>query len=232
MRTLYRAIAEEMELLARNWASRELVVVRRSDLGESSASAKVAGEPTTDEMAVLYTNSVIYGLGTGAWVAVWTEPKTLAAGILPALALGGGAAGAAAIADSRKLFRYGVPQSIVAGMYIGLEEGLVLTLWNQARVYRADEWSAKAVASVVWGATTLGAAAGAIVGTVGGTTPGRASFVGSAAMWSGLVSGLLVGAVTPNDDTQDDSALLAAAVGLNARYRVRRPRLSRRRRFP
>jgi hypothetical protein len=71
-----RAIAQEMELLARNWASRELMVVRRSDLGESSASAKIAGEPTTDEMAVLYTNSVIYGLGTGAWVRYGPSPKS------------------------------------------------------------------------------------------------------------------------------------------------------------
>jgi hypothetical protein len=120
-----------------------------------------------------------------------------------------------AIADSQKLFRYGVPQSMVSGMYIGLQEGLVLTLWNQARVYRADEWSGKAVASVILGASTVGAAAGAVVGSVGGTTPGRASFVGSAAMWSGLLSGLLAGAMTPEDPTQDESALLAAAVGLN-----------------
>jgi len=83
-------------------------------------------------------------------------------------------------------------------------------------VYRADEWTPKEVASAIWGFTTAGAAAGAIVGSLGGATPGRASFVGSAAMWSGLVSGLMVGAITPDDDTQDDSALLAAAVGLNA----------------
>jgi len=185
-------------------------------LGESGASAKAAGEPTADEMGVLYTNAVLYGLGTGAWVAVLNEPETAAAGILPALGLAGAAAGAVAIADSNKLFRYGVPQSIASGMYIGLEEGLVLTLWSQARVYRADEWTPKEVASAIWGFTTAGAAAGAIVGSLGGATPGRASFVGSAAMWSGLVSGLMVGAITPDDDTQDDNALLAAAVGLNA----------------
>jgi hypothetical protein len=210
-----RVIAQELELLANNWTRRDLVLVRRGDLGESSASAKAAGQPTTDELAILYTNAVVYGIGTGVWVGILTEPDSAAGAILPALGLAGAAAGAVAIADSQKLFRYGVPQSMVSGMYIGFQEGLVLTLWNQARVYRADEWSPKAVASVVLGASTVGAAAGAVVGSLGGTTPGRASFVGSAAMWSGLVSGLLVGAMAPDDDTRDESALLAAAVGLN-----------------
>ena len=211
-----RTIAEELEQVARSWASRELVLVRRADLGESSAGAKIAGERTADEAAVLYTNAVIYGLGTGLWIDFLTEPNSLAAAILPGLGLAGAAAGAVAAVDSTKRLRYGVPQSIVSGMYIGLGEGLVLTLWNQARVYRADEWSSKTAATVVWGMATAGAAAGAIVGTVGGTTPGRASFVGSAAMWSGLVAGLMVGAATPDDDQQDDHALLAAAIGLNA----------------
>jgi hypothetical protein len=210
-----RAIADEFEQVARSWAMRELVLVRRADLGESHASAKVAGERTSDEVAVLYTNAVLYGLGTGVWFDFLTEPESAAAAILPALGLAGAAAGAVAMVDSSKRFRYGVPQSIVSGMYIGLGEGLVLTLWNQARVYRADEWSPKTVATVVWGMATAGAAAGAIVGTVGGTTPGRASFVGSAAMWSGLVTGLLMASASPEDHTQDDNALLAAAIGLN-----------------
>jgi hypothetical protein len=211
-----RAIAQELELVARSWARRELVLVRGMDLGENSASAKAAGERTPDEIAVLYTNAVFYGLGTGVWVDVLTEPRTAAGAILPALALAGGAAGAVAMVDSASRFRYGVPQSIVSGMYIGLGEGIVLTLWNQSRVYYRDEWSAETVATVVWGSATAGAAAGAIVGSAGGTTPGRASFVGSTAMWSGLVTGLVVGAVSPADDMQDDNAFLAAAIGLNA----------------
>jgi hypothetical protein len=211
-----RSIALELERVAQSWASRELVLVRRIDLGESNVVAKVAGERTSDEIAVLYTNAVIYGLGTGVWVDFLTEPDSLAGAILPALGLAGAAAGAVAAVDSSKRLRYGVPQSTVSGMYIGLQEGLVLMLWNQAHVYYADEWSPKTAATVVWGMATAGAAAGAIVGTVGGTTPGRASFVGSAAMWSGLVTGMLVASATPDDDQRDDRALLAAAIGLNA----------------
>jgi hypothetical protein len=56
---------------------------------------------------------------------------------------------------------------------------------------------------------------GGLVGTLRGTTPGRASFVGSSALWAGLVAGLFAGAVSSEDDRQDDHALLASAIGLN-----------------
>jgi len=210
-----RAIASEFESVAAGWASRDLAFIRRGDLGESQLSAKAVGERTTDEIAVLYTNAVFYGIGSGGWLAVHTEPTSAAGAILPALGFAGAAVGAVALVDVNHPLRYGVPQSIVSGMYIGLEEGITWTLWNQARSYRADQWEGKTVVDVIWVMSTAGALAGGVVGSVRGTTPGRASFVGSAALWTGLVGGLLVGAVSPKDDTQDDRALLAAAIGLN-----------------
>jgi hypothetical protein len=213
--TWARALATQHELLAREWARRDLVLVRRADLGESAISAKAAGQRTTDEIAVLYTNAVLYGIGTGGWLAVQTEPQSAAAGILPALGLAGAAVGGVALADHGKPLGYGVPQSMVSGMYVGLEEGLTWTFWNQARAHRVDEWHAKTVATVIWGMTTAGAVAGGVVGTVQGTTPGRASFVGSAALWSCMVAGLATGALSPDDDALDDRALLAAAVSVN-----------------
>jgi hypothetical protein len=212
-----QAVARELEVIAKNWKARNLVFVRRSDLGESTISAKAAGERTTDEVSVLYGNAVLYGLGTGVWIDVLTEPDTAAGAILPALGLAGAVAGGVAAVDVTKRFRYGVPQSIVSGGYIGLEEGLVLTFWKQSIVSRRDEWSPQTVATVIWGFTTAGVATGAIVGHVAGTTPGRASFVGSAAMWSGALTGFVTGALTQSEsDRQDDYAWLAAAIGLNA----------------
>jgi hypothetical protein len=209
-------VARELAELAKDWSARDLVFIRRTDLGESTMAAKAAGERSSDEIAILYTNAVIYGLGTGLWFDFQTKPDSAAAAILPALTLGGAAAGAVAIVDSGRRFRYGVPQSIVSGMYIGLGEGLVLTLWNQSRVARRDEWSDAQAATVVWGFATAGAAAGAIVGSVGGTTPGRASFVTSAAMWSGAITALVVTDLTAIGDRQDDAVFLASIVGLNA----------------
>jgi hypothetical protein len=209
-------IARELAELAKDWSARDLVFIRRTDLGESAMAAKAAGERSSDEIAILYTNAVIYGLGTGLWFDFQTKPDSAAEAILPALTLGGAAAGAVAIVDSKRRFRYGVPQSIVSGMYIGLGEGLVLTLWNQSRVARRDEWSSAQAATVVWGFATAGVAAGAIVGSVGGTTPGRASFVGSAAMWTGAVSAMVTADLAGVGDQQDDAAYLASVIGLNA----------------
>jgi hypothetical protein len=215
--TVDQAVANELQVLAKNWKARGLVFVRRSDLGESTISAKAAGERTTDEISVLYGNAVLYGLGTGVWVGALTEPDTAAGGILPALGLAGAVAGGVAAVDVNQRFRYGVPQSIVSGGYIGLEEGLVLTFWKQSVFARQDEWSPKTVATVIWGFTTAGVVAGAVVGNFGGATPGRASFVGSAAAWTGALSGFVAGALTSSDsDRQDDYGWLAAAIGLNA----------------
>jgi hypothetical protein len=203
-------------MLAVDWQRRGFSLIHQSDLADTNVDAKARNRRTTDELAILYTQSVFYGLGTGAWIAVLSKPDSAAGGILPALALAGGSAGLVAILDRGDGLGYGVAQSIVTGMNIGLEEGLALTLWNQARVRRSDEWSGSTMGTVIWGLSTAGALTGGIVGSVAGTTPGRASFVGSTALWSGVVSGLTLGALVTNDATADEKALLGAGIGINA----------------
>lgn len=213
----YQLLAVEQSRLAREWATRDVTLVRRADLGESAIGAKAADRATSDELAVLYTDSVLFGLGTGGWISVLTEAESAAGVILPALVLGAGSAGVVAAIDRTKPFRYGVPQSIVTGMLLGFEEGMLWTYWNQARVRWDEEWEPKTMTSVIWGFTAAGALTGGIVGTAGGTTPGRASFVGSTSLWSAAVTGLLTTAATDlDDDSADDTILLASIVGLNA----------------
>ena len=212
-----RSLAQNNAALCREWASRDLVFVKRSDLGESSLAAKATNVRTTDELAVLYTTAVFYGIGAGAWLAVQTEPSSPAGFILPALGLAGASVGVVALLDSGRPLHYGVPQSIVTGTYLGLEEGIVWALWNQARTDRADEWKGGTVATVIFGSATIGAIGGGVIGTVNGTTPGRASWVGSTSLWSGVIAGLLGAGLSDVDkDRADDHGLLAAALGLNA----------------
>lgn len=210
-----RALAREQGSLAEYWASRQLVL---SSAGAASKSdeGRAAGRRSTDEIAILYSNAVLFGLGSGGWLAAQTEPESPGGAILPALGFAGAAVGAVALVDGAEPLGYGVPQSIVSGMYIGLEEGISWAIWNQARANYYDQWEVSTVASVIWGMTALGAAAGGVVGSLKGTTPGRASFVGSAALWSGLVAGLGAGALTANEGAQDDHAMLAAAIGVSA----------------
>lgn len=208
--------ARDDAALCRAWAARGLVLVPRKDLGESTVHARAANERTIDELAVLYTNAVFYGIGTGAYLAVLTEPKTSAAGILPALGLAGAAALGVYGLDYGTKLRYGVPQSMVTGMYIGLGQGIAWTVWNQSLRRRSEAWEAKTVATMIWGGATLGLIGGGLIGTFNGTTPGRASFVGSTALWTAAIAGLVTSAVAPKNDSADNTTWLAVALGLNA----------------
>jgi hypothetical protein len=211
-----RALATSMRDVARSWADRGLALVRQSALGESTLSAKSVGERTTDEITQLYVSSILYGIGTGLWLDAHTQPSSAAAAVLPALGFAGLAAGGVAVLDVTHPLHYGQPQAIVSGLNIGLEEGIVLALWDETRSGSGTQWSGQTVADVVWSLSTLGAFSGAVVGTVVGTTPGRASFVGSAALWSSIVAGLAGVAATPPSGDQGGAGLMAALVGLNA----------------
>jgi hypothetical protein len=207
-----RALAHEQRTLAAEWAQRNLAFVNRNQLGESTASAKALDRRTTDELVSLYTNGVFYGIGTGLWLATITDPKTAAAAILPTLALTGASIGTIIALDSGRGFRYGVPQSIVSGLYIGLESGIAWSTWYNSQKGVAD-LKPKEQASIIWGLSTAGAVGGGVLGETLGTTPGRSSWVGSAALWSGLIFAFTAGAFV-KEDNPPPATLAAAGVGL------------------
>lgn len=205
-----RALSFEMARFARELWSRELRLEPKPVV-ETGPRRR-----TTAEIASLYTAGVLYGIGTGGWVAVLTEPRSAGGAILPALGLAGLATAGVWMLDSGKGLGYGVPSSMVTGLEIGLAEGILLTTWNQARVRWYDEWSGKTMATLIWGSATVGAAAGLIVGEAKGTSPGTAQLVSSGALWGGMVSGLTVAALAGKGPTADENALLGAVIGLNA----------------
>jgi hypothetical protein len=207
-----RVLAHEQRTLASEWAARGLTFVHQKDVAESNAPAKAVDHRTTDEIVILYTNGVFYGIGSGIMLAALTEPKTPAAGILPTLALTGASIGTIAALDSGRGFRYGVPQSIVSGMYIGLEEGIAWTVWHNNRRGETD-LDAKAQGAIIWSLTTAGAVSGGLMGHYIGTTPGRAGWVGSSALWTGLLAGFVTGAIVEKDDPPP-GAFAATGVGL------------------
>ena len=213
-----RTLAREQYDICDRWARGGLVLVRSADLAAARGSPRPAllDRRSADEIGILYTDAVLYGLGTGVALDTWTKPSSASGGILPALALGGAAAGLVYFMDHPEPLRYGVAQSITSGMWVGFEEGLAWMLWNQARSSRSQEWSAHTVATALWGTATAGAALGGVLGNAYGTTPGRASFMGSAALWTGLVSGLIGATALEKSDTADEGFMLASAIGLNA----------------
>lgn len=208
-----RALAQAQRSLAEAWASRKLAFVPRAQLGESNLTAKAVDKRTTDELAVLYTDSVFYGIGTGLWVAQLTQPKTAAGGILPMIAITGASVGTVVALDSGRGLRYGVAQSIASGLNVGFESGLVWAIFLENS--DARNVTGKGAASLVWGLSTAGAITGGALGATLGTTPGRSSWVGSTALWTGTLAGLATGALAEkqNDPT---TPLAAAGVGLAA----------------
>jgi hypothetical protein len=211
-----RELATNMRDVARSWATRGLVLVKQNALGESPISAKSVGERSTDEIAQLYADAIVYGLGTGLWLDAHTQSSSTAGVVLPMLLFAGGAVGAVALVDVNHPLPYGVPQSIISGMYLGFEEGLVLSLWNESLSDQSAHWKGTAVADVIWGLSSAGAIGGGLLGANLGATPGRASLVSSAALWSSVITGFAAGAFTGDDSSRGTNALLAAGLGLNA----------------
>lgn len=197
-------LAVEMSFLAQGYLDRGITVVSKAELDESELGAKTSGKRSTYEIALLYLNSVVYGVGSGTWVAALSQTDNTAGIILPMMGFSLLSAGAIYWADRHDRFRYGVPHSIVTGMYLGTTQGI---LWA-AQIGRNNWLSAGATASMIWGGASVGALTGGLLGHNLGTTPGRSSWVGSTALWTGAVSGLTVGAATSGG-----AAFAGAAIG-------------------
>jgi hypothetical protein len=206
-----RMLATEMSSACRIWAQGGFILTTPERMA-LAAPALLEDRRSIDELAILYTNAVLYGLYAGIVLDTWTKPGSAGGAILPPLAFAGVSAGIVAVLDSKVGLGYGVAQSMVSGMYVGFDEAIAWMLWHEASVQSSSEWGGRAVSTLILGMGTLGAVVGGVVGSVYGTTPGRASLMGSAALWSGLVTGTFMGGVTGHADT----ALLSSAIALNA----------------
>ena len=205
-----RALARAQRTLADDWSARNLVFVQRQDLADPSVSARALDRRSTDELVSLYTNSVVYGIGSAIWLGALTDPKTPAAAVIPGLALTAGSVGTVLALDSGRGFRYGVPQAIVSGMWVGFEHGLVWTLWHNSRDLRPD-LDTKTHATILWGLTSVGAVTGGVLGQALRTTPGRSAWVGSTALWTGAIAGFATGGIVKDGDSE---ALAIGGIGL------------------
>jgi hypothetical protein len=208
-----RALAHAQRTLAEDWAARNLTFVRRQDLADANLTSRALNRRATDELVSLYTNAVVYGIGSTVWLGVMTEPKTTAGAILPGFALTAGSVGTVLALDSGRGLHYGVAQAIVSGMWVGFEHGLVWTLWYNSRPLR-DELDTKAHATFLWTFSTAGAALGGVLGETLGTTPGRSAWVGSTALWTGTIGGFATGGLLREDASTE--ALAVAGIGLTA----------------
>lgn len=162
-----RAWSMHLARMARRWHARRLTLVPRALAAaevQAEREARAARRRTSGEMATLYVDGVIYGFGTGLYVAVLADFDGATATVLPALAMAGGVATGLAIADHHAPFGYAVPRSVSAGLRLGLAQGALWTAWQDATSDYEDSWTARQALTVVWGATTAGGVLGGLAG--------------------------------------------------------------------
>jgi hypothetical protein len=211
-----RARVEELLQATQEWTRRGVTLIAQSELAGTDLLSRRTDRRTADEIGVLYLSSIVYGLGTGGWVDVLSEPHSAAGAILPPLLLAGASVGAVALIDSGKGLRYGSAQSISTGMTLGFYQGFAWTTYYQATSSHSDQMDAKNYVTLLWATTTAGALAGGVIGSVSSATPGRAAFVGSATLWPAVVFGFGAAGLSSDDRYRDDHALLATAFGATA----------------
>lgn len=209
------AVAEALERLATRWHERGLMLVRRSDVGESDYKAKATDRRSSGEMAALYLGSVGYGLGTGVYVAIQAEPDSISGVTVPMLVFAAAVPVGVFLLDDNTTLRYGTPSAITNGLTLGLLEGALWTSWYQAQARRADEFSGKTAASLVWIPTTIGGVAGGLLGERQGTTPGRAELIGAGGTFGAALTALFLSSALDAGEEQDDAVLLGAAIMAN-----------------
>ncbi len=206
----HRVLAVELERLAAAYAERD-----------ARARRPIR---SSDELTLLYASSFLYGVGSGAWFLLQTQPDTALSATLPFAVITAAPVIAVATVDGHERLRRGVPHALSAGLYLGLGEGIWIVGYQHARSERMREtdrdtsvrWEPESVATVLWGASTLGATMGGLLGSSLVTTPGRVSFTASLTMWAGALTGFAVGALHPDDAYRRERAFLAGGVGYNA----------------
>jgi hypothetical protein len=216
--------AREFSALADSAATTQDALLAR-ELGDIARAQEQRSEPldqpalrTTDELMVLYTIGVFYGLGTAAWLALQLKPQSFGAAILPFAVLTPAAVGVVAWADDYRPLRHGIPHAIAAGMYLGFGEGLWLVGYQNAYASHhpgASRWGSERVATALWATSTAGALAGTLVGALRRPTPGRVSFTASTTIWGGVLSAFAAKAIEPDKAERSQRAYLVGALGYN-----------------
>lgn len=199
----------------------ELAAVARAQLARRASEAREVQPElrTPDELAILYTTAVFYGLGTSGWLALQLQPKTFGGALLPFAIATPAAIGAVALADSYRPLRHGIPHAIAAGLYLGFGEGLWVSGYQHAyAAHHADtvRWGAERVSTSLWIGSTVGAAVGGLVGALRRPTPGRVSFTASAGIWGGTLTAFALSAIESNPDLRAQASYLAGGIGYNA----------------
>jgi hypothetical protein len=197
---------------------REVARVKAERHGQDSQNGQPAIRDS-DEMSVLYTTAVLYGLGTGGWLTLQLQPQTFGTAIIPFAVATTAAVGGLSIADRYRPLRHGIPHAIAAGLYLGFGEGMWLVAYQHAYSTQhagTSSWHAERVSSALWIGASAGAVVGGLIGALRRPTPGRVSFTASAGIWLGVLSAFAADALNPESKGRAQTTYLVGDIGYNA----------------
>lgn len=211
-------IAESAPTTEERKAALELAEVARARLAIERRQVPQPKIRTSDELALLYTTSFIYGFGTSGWLALQLKPQSFPAAVLPFIGLTTASVGGVAVIDGHRPFRLGVPQAIAGGMYLGLGEAIWLVGHQHSKASRLDDdshWRAETVSTLLWSGATIGAVAGGLVGAHVQPTPGQVSFTSSGTLWGGMFTALVAPSLQSDPERAGEVGFLGGLVGYN-----------------
>jgi Tetratricopeptide repeat len=171
------------------------------------------------ELVPMYLTTTIWGAGTGFTIE-WMTKGSATASPYRAIGygLGASAAGIGALLLVDHLghpLAYGVPQSITAGLGIGLEGGVFLAALTLPPSASSGGEIFSARGGVMIGTSVAGAVVGGLLGETLGTSPARSAAIFSGAVWGGMLIGFTgggtVGAVSGSNGAAGTRA--ATAIG-------------------
>lgn len=165
------------------------------------------------EAAGLYASAITFGIGTGVWLDVMLDVEDIRLAVIAPLVLGGAGAGLLFLAEHNSgPIRRGRGTAMSNGYALGIVGGLLLG------VYGGDElrWSARAVATSIWGGAALGAGLGYGLGALAEVRPASASFVGSGGLWGAVFGMTVAGLVDADGDDVPIAGMVGEVVGAGA----------------
>jgi hypothetical protein len=191
-----------------------LALLVRSSLACAADTSPEQLPRTTDEVVQLYATSIAYGASAGLFVHDLAGGDSALSFALSGLGVAALGVGAIAWLDQAGSLSLGQPQAIVTDTWLGASIGAAWLWHDHATHPEEDEWSPALRSGVLLAGATAGAAIGIVRYELSPSAPGQAAFTGSIALWTGVLSSLVAGALTRDESRRDDHASLGAAVGL------------------
>jgi hypothetical protein len=180
-------------------------------------AAPVSNKRSGSEITVLYSTSVVYGVGLGVWFGAEAGIKDPGLFLIAPAVLGVAAPIGVYLLDNPALPR-GMPAAIASGMVIGAGEGIGIASYQFVTTNSADAWGFRGLSRATALGATLGGAGGFVLGYLQEPSPKSSLLTTSSVVWGAAVGSMFgYGGTRAGEGYHlaNDSAALGGLIGFN-----------------